>query len=531
MRKLLYCVLGASLLLTSCDEEVGGIARILPEVTLDEFVSVSEVPYDELETLFPTDANVLEEMRRNGGLVARTSVNMTKNYEGYDFLEVNYSDIQSALPSGNMSGSSIWSELSGSQTSYDGNTNIYIFYGEYELSQLSGKTIYCKAAVGMYGDSRLPGFMYDCMADSYGNTRKYSNVLSYTYPDAPQLIGFDVSSGDAIQAWFRVITSQTRVGGRPDCGLCYSMTNQLPALETDASVSASVVNDVGDGTYQAMATLQAPAGLYYVRAFARQENGTVAYSPVQRASCQGLMASVRIDSLRYIADIPYNALARYTLIDDENYLNDLRIRGGALIFESASIEGDVYTWDMGLSVSATGASSLPTEGYDNGYGAEPLWKNEDDANNLWMLYWQPASYFAYDRERNDFHYQAAIGVSGASGNTIWSYSDVLATVWEEEPVIETVYYYGGNPLTVSMDLTTWGHSTQTGVCYSTTNDLPTLEQCDGVAQCPDTSLGYGVNSYYEFTLPAAGTYYVRAYAQSEGGLTYSPVQQVTITGE
>ena len=103
-----------------------------------------------------------------------------------------------------------------------------------------------------------------------------------------------------------------------------------------------------------------------------------------------------------------------------------------------------------------------------------------------------------------------------------------AATAEEAGSSNTVYYYGENPLAVNMTLTTWDYEAQVGVCYSTSNDLPTLEQCDGVAQCPDTSVGYGVSSYYEFTLPA-GTYYVRAYARSEGGLTYAPVQQITIT--
>lgn len=524
MRKLLF-LLSVSLLLVGCND-VDEFGQMLPDsVTLDEVRSVSDLTYEELETLVP-DESQREEMRRNGGLLLKPTVVTSLSNQTYNDMVAYYSASESGLPPFNQG---YWDILTGAQSAYysDDDFICVSWYDDEQRRLLPGQTIYCMVGVGLWGGEQKPGFVDKIQDDGYyGSDEIFSEVRSYAYPDAPLISDFDIYEGDFIQASFRIVMPSAS-NEMPECGLCYSVTNQLPTVDADAVVNAD--ENYSDGmSYNVDAIIQAVAGTYYVRAFVRGENGDVSYSPVRRASCQGLIASVQIDSLRYIADIPYNALASYTQIDDESTLDDLRIRGGALIFESASVEGDVYSWDMGLSVSATGVANLPNYGYENGYGAEPLWKNEDGNNNYWVIYWQPASYFAYATDRNDFHYQAAIGVSGASGNTLWSYSDTLATVWDEEPVIEAVYYSGGNPLAVSMDLTSWGHTTYVGVCYSTTNDLPTLEQCDGVAQCPDTSFGYNVNLSYEFTLPA-GTYYVRAYAQSEGGLTYSPVQQLTIT--
>lgn len=521
MRKLL-CLLSTALLLLACND-VDEFGQMLPDsVTLGEIRQVSELTYDELETLVP-DEYQREEMRRNGGLLVQAQVNTSSSYQTYDYMEVYYSDNQSSLP-GQSGGSGNWTELTGSTGSYDDAGWAYIsWYGDAQM-QLPGKTIYCKASLSLYGGNQMPGFVEHIRDDYYGSSYLYSEVRSYEYPDAPLISEFEVYGGDVIQANFRTAVDEYSVSEMPERGICYSTSNALPTISDGVTY---VPSGYGQSSY-ASVTAQVPGGTYYVRAFVMGENGDVAYSPVQRVSSQGLMASVQIDSLVYVADIPYNTLADYLPTDAAYYQDDLRVRGGALVYLSASVEGDVYGWDMGLSVSATGVGSLPTEGYDNGYGAEAIWKNEDGNNNYWTLYWQPASNFAYDRDRNDFHYQAAMGVYSTSGNMVWSYSDTLATVWNEEPVIESVNYYGENPLAVSMDLTTWGYTTNLGVCYSTTNDLPTLEQNDGVAECPDTNLGYGVNSYYEFTLPA-GTYYVRAYARSEGGLTYAPVQQVTVT--
>ena len=517
MRKL-FCLLSTVLLLFSCND-VDEFGRMLPgSVTLDKVRSISELTYEELDSLV-RDEGLREEMRRNGGLLVQAQVILNSNYQSYDNMQVYYSEQESTLPPF-MNGS--WSELTGIQEYYGLGDFVYVsWYTEQQLL-LPGKTIYCMVGVGLNGGEQMPGFVDEIQNDGYWTSDEvFSNVSSYTYPNAPVITEFYANGGDFIQASFHVPADRRN---RDGWGICYSTSNPLPTLD---DVVTYVPAEYDHGTY-ANVVAQVSGGTYNVRAFAIGTTGEVSYSPVQRVTCQGLMASVQIDSLVYVADIPYNTLADYLPTDAAYYQDDLRVRGGALVYLSASVEGNVYGWDMGLSVSATGVGSLPTEGYDNGYGAEAIWKNEDGNNNYWTLYWQPASNFAYDRDRNDFHYQAAIGVYSTSGYMVWSYSDTVATVWNEEPVIESVHYYGENPLAVSMDLTTWGYTTNLGVCYSTTNDLPTLEQNDGVAECPDTNLGYGVNSYYEFTLPA-GTYYVRAYAQSEGGLTYAPVQQVTVT--
>lgn len=518
MRKL-FCLLSTVLLLFGCND-VDEFGLMLPDsVTLDEVRPISELTYEELDSLVD-DVYLREEMRRNGGLLVQARANASGDRQYYDYLNVFCEDDESMLPSQT---GDYWSSMPGVGISEFGGGKYYVSWGYDALQELPGTTIYCEALASLMGGDQMPGFVDEIRDEAYysANSYVFSDVRSYTYPDAPLITEFNVNGGDFIQASFHVPADRRN---RDGWGICYSTSNPLPTLD---DVVTYVPAEYDHGTY-ANVVAQVSGGTYNVRAFAIGTTGEVSYSPVQRVTCQGLMASVQIDSLVYVADIPYNTLADYLPTDVAYYQDDLRVRGGALVYLSASVEGNVYGWDMGLSVSATGVGSLPTEGYDNGYGAEAIWKNEDGNNNYWTLYWQPASNFAYDRDRNDFHYQAAIGVYSTSGYMVWSYSDTVATVWNEEPVIESVHYYGENPLAVSMDLTTWGYTTNLGVCYSTTNDLPTLEQNDGVAECPDTNLGYGVNSYYEFTLPA-GTYYVRAYARSEGGLTYAPVQQVTVT--
>lgn len=517
MRKLL-CLLSTVLWLLSCND-VDEFGQMLPDsVALDEVKPVSELTYEELETLV-ADEGLREEMRRNGGLLVQATAQASSGYQTYDYMSVHYSDAQSALPS-QSSGASFWTELSGSQEDYEGTGLFYILWGYDQSLRLPGTTIYCEASASLYGGEQMPGFVEHIRNDYYyGNDYVFSDIRSYTYPDAPVIMDFEAYGEDVIVARFSIGIDGYTEADMPERGICYSISNPLPTVNDEVTyVPASY-----DPNTYAEVIAQVPGGDYYVRAFAVGGSGEVSYSPVQRVSCQGQTASTQIDTLVYVAELGYNELADFTQIDDANYLSELRINGGVLIAVTSRVEGSYNYLETGLSVDVM-QNSLPTSGYNMQYGVQEIWKSED---GLKALYWQPASNFnSYNH--NDFYYQAAVGVTGYAGYAVWTYSDVAYRSWGDEPVIENVYYYGENPLAVNMTLTTWDYEAQVGVCYSTSNDLPTLEQCDGVAQCPDTSVGYGVSSYYEFTLPA-GTYYVRAYARSEGGLTYAPVQQITIT--
>lgn len=514
MRKL-FCLLSTVLLLFGCND-VDEFGLMLPDsVTLDEVRPISELTYEELNSLVD-DVYLREEMRRNGGLLVQARANTASSHQGYDYLEVYCSDAESMLPSQT---DDYWNSMLDVGISEFGGGKYYVSWGYDALQELPGTTIYCEASASLYGE-QMPGFV-DEIRNDYSYNYVFSDIRSYTYPDAPVITEFNVNGGLAIMANFNVVVEGNDM---PERGICCSTSNPLPNLNDEVTYVSA---DYDYNTYADVLAMVSD-GTYNVRAFAIGSTGEVSYSPVQRVSCQGLMASVQIDSIVNVADIPYNSLANYLPAGREYYLDDLRTLGGTLIYSSAILESGIdLGWDMGLSVSVTG-TDFPTHGYNETYGINVLRKEQVDANHFEMLHWQQASnYNSYNH--NGFYYQAAVGTSSIPGYSIWSYSDTVSAVWDDEPLIEAVSYAEAahQQQRVSINLTSWDYEAQVGICYSTMNDLPTLEQCDGVAPYSGTVLD-SQHIIYEFTLPA-GTYYVRAYARSEGGLTYAPVQQVTVT--
>ena len=471
MRKLL-CLLSTALLLLACND-VDEFGQMLPDsVTLGEIRPVSELTYDELETLVP-DEYQREEMRRNGGLLVQAQVNTSSSYQTYDYMEVYYSDNQSSLP-GQSGGSGNWTELTGSTGSYDDAGWAYIsWYGDAQM-QLPGKTIYCKASLSLYGGNQMPGFVEHIRDDYYGSSYLYSEVRSYEYPDAPLISEFEVYGGDVIQANFRTAVDEYSVSEMPERGICYSTSNALPTISDGVTY---VPSGYGQSSY-ASVTAQVPGGTYYVRAFVMGENGDVAYSPVQRVSSQGLMFSTKIDSVVYVNNLKYSDLPKYLPMATEDQIQTLRGVGGYLIYASSRIEENGLYPEFGFT-------AFPNKNYvqdTEGYGDIPFCSKNDGSS---------------------FVYNLALG-------TFIDYP--------------TDYFFS-----ISFRVHTFGKVAQSGICYSTTNELPTLEHNDGILEHPNVSEGtFDSNIEFNDILLPAGNYYFRIYSQTEDGVGYSPVMQTTI---
>lgn len=519
MRKLLF-LLSVSLLLVGCND-VDEFGQMLPDsVTLDEVRSVSDLTYEELETLVP-DESQREEMRRNGGLLVQPDVVTSLSQQRYDDMYVYYSSSESGLPPYE-DGYDYMDILSGSEYSYAGIAYIS-WYNDEQRQMLPGRTIYCKASVELWGGEQKPGFVDEIRDDDYyGGDRIYSGVRSYAYPDAPLISDFDIYEGDFIQASFRIVMPSAS-DEMPECGLCYSATNQLPTVDTDAVVNADE-NYSSDGgmSYYPYATIQTVVGTYYVRAFVRGANGEVSYSPVRRASCQGGIASTEILPIINVSEIGYGELLQILSVIGvgEDVQSRIRQRGGTLIVANYVTENG--TISKGLS-TVTSMVDLPQgSGFTDG-GAEPIHEETSSDGSL-VVYWHPAEYYSIGDTATTYFYQSALEVTGTI-NSLWTYSDVQSyTMYKPIVTNFSIDSYDASVMNLSWYIY-WGDENEdwtAGVCYSTATDLPTVD--DNIVNLEDQ----------EFTINwdtplAPGTYYFRFFVRTARGIGYSPVQQVTIT--
>lgn len=517
MRKLL-CLLSAALLLFSCND-VDEFGQLLPDsVTLDTqdgLRAISDLTYEELETLVP-DEGQREEMRRNGGLLVRPTVVTSLDQQRYDNMYVYYSSSEAGLPPYE-DGYGYGDILTGSVDGY--NEMAYIsWYGEEQRQYLPGTTIYCKVGLSLWDGEQMPGFIDEVKDENYYNRTLYSEVHSYRYPDAAVISEFYLYEGDFIQGSFRVTPKISAASELPECGLCYSATNPLPTVDTDAVVEVS--ENYWDGmAYNVSAIIQDTAGTYYVRAFVRGESGEVSYSPVRRASCQGLMVSTQVDSIVNIHNLSYGDLSRYLPMATEEQIETLRGEAGYLIYASSQVETGYEQYrDFGFTV-------FPDEDVVrnwDGYSESPFYYENDGDKFVYHL---AAGAFVED---STWYYRSTVAVST---NMIWIHSGVKSISWESNIPVVVIgsYISDGFTFDISFRTHSWGQIAHSGICYSTTNDSPTLEQNDGIVEYSDVS-ETTFDSHIvmkDIALPA-GIYYVRAYSQTEEGVGYSSVIRTNI---
>lgn len=517
MRKLL-CLLSAALLLFSCND-VDEFGQLLPDsVTLDELKMVSDLTYEELEALVP-NADRREEMRRNGGLLFLPGIVTSSSHQTYEEMIAFYSDDEARIPSGDF-GYSYWDGLTGSTSGYEREDGfVLVSWYDDQLTLLPGATLYCKIGLRLHEYGALPGFadkIQDGASYYHGQTIS-SEVRTYRYPNAPVITDFYLEEGDVIQGSFRVTPKISAVSELPVCGLCYSATNSLPTVEADEVVEVSESYWDGMTSYRVDAIIPT-GGTYYVRAFARGENGEVSYSPVRRASCQGLWVNTDIVSISDVSEMGYNELSDLLQLTNEGVWNRLRTEGGLLINVSSDFGGAVSSTSWGLS-AVTDESYLPQEpGYIYGR-VDPIWGTEDGRI---MIYWHPAESFS--GTDSVYYYKSVFEVYGNT-NSLWACSDVQSYTMRK-PIVTyfSINSYDASVMNLSWYIY-WGSESEdwrAGVCYSTATDLPTVD--DNIVELEDQ----------EFTINwdtplAPGVYYFRFFVQTAKGIGYSPVQRVEIT--
>lgn len=507
MRKL-FCLLSTVLLLFGCND-VDEFGLMLPDsVTLDEVRPISELTYEELDSLVD-EVYLREEMRRNGGLLVQAQANVS----GYDYLEVFCVNEESMLPSQT---GDYWGSMPGFGIGEFENGKYYATWGYDALLDLPGMTIYCEAMASLRGGDQMPGFVDEIRDEAYYSSNSYvfSNMRSYTYPDAPVITEFYANGGDVIQASFYVPADRRDMDG---WGICYSTSNPLPTVDDGVTY---VPTEYDNGNY-ANVVAQVPGGTYNVRAFAIGTSGEVAYSPVQRVTCQGLMFSTKIDSVVYVNNMKYSDLPKYLPMATENQIQTLRGMGGYLIYASSRIEENGLYPEFGFTAFPNKNYVQDTEGYSD----IPFCSKDDGSSFVYNL---PLGTFI---DYPTWYYRSVAGVfSETTSNMFWAYSEIDSISWENIPIIGVgTYSFSGYSFSISFRVHTFGKVAQSGVCYSTTNELPTLEHNDGILEYPNASEGT-FDSYIEFNdiLLPAGNYYFRIYSQTEDGIGYSSVMQTTI---
>ena len=363
----------------------------------------------------------------------------------------------------------------------------------------------------------MPGFVEHIRDDYYGSSYLYSEVRSYEYPDAPLISEFEVYGGDVIQANFRTAVDEYSVSEMPERGICYSTSNALPTISDGVTY---VPSGYGQSSY-ASVTVQVPGGTYYVRAFVMGENGDVAYSPVQRVSSQGLMFSTKIDSVVYVNNLKYSDLPKYLPMATEDQIQTLRGVGGYLIYASSRIEENGLYPEFGFT-------AFPNKNYvqdTEGYGDIPFCSKNDGSSFVYNL--ALGTFIDYPT----WYYCSVAGVfSETTSNMVWAYSEIDSISWDNIPIVGVgTYTISDYFFSISFRVHTFGKVAQSGICYSTTNELPTLEHNDGILEHPNVSEGtFDSNIEFNDILLPAGNYYFRIYSQTEDGVGYSPVMQTTI---
>ena len=259
-------------------------------------------------------------------------------------------------------------------------------------------------------------------------------------------------------------------------GICYSQTNSEPTILDTKMASGS-----GNGTYSVTITKLTPSTLYYVRAYATNSNGT-AYGEAIIVTTKDGVATVSTANISNITAL--TATGGVTVTD----------AGGATL-QSCGI-----CWSTNPNPTTADSKTI----------AAGKVLNTAYSCNITSL------------TPNKTYYVRSYAVTDIST----SYGQQVSfTTKDGLPIISTVtttatstqISSGGN---ISND---GGYSiTSRGVCFSTTNSEPTIDDAY-------TTNGSGIGSFSSVItgVSVSTTYYVRAYATNSIGTAYGNTEVVT----
>lgn len=274
MKRLTVFLCGL-LMLASC-EDIEDVRMLPKEFSIDDVTDISELTYDEVENLvingnYVDPASRKDEMRRDGGLIIKGKVTAGAG-ESYNYAYLWFSTEESTLP-GNTPNS--WNAESLECLTDNGNDLLFFHSNQRMANSENVSTYYYELGLNSWY-KEYPGFVDDCLSDDSYSQMALSSVKKYTRPEVPYLFDCIIGGRDDIFAYFQVKSKHQVSEG----GICYSMTNQLPAMSDN--VAYCLFDDSGDryNLRLSVAALPREDGTYYVRAFATSKEGT-AYSPVQ----------------------------------------------------------------------------------------------------------------------------------------------------------------------------------------------------------------------------------------------------------
>ncbi len=261
-----------------------------------------------------------------------------------------------------------------------------------------------------------------------------------------------------------------------DRGVCYSSTNSEPTI-TDAFVAGGK----GNGEFSVSITGLSASTTYYLRAYATNENGT-AYGEVVTVVTKDGNASVELSEITNITAL--TASAAVTVTD-----------AGSATLQSCGV-----CWSTNPN---------PT-----------IWNSKTVAGGKVLN-------TSYECEILDLQPNTTYYVRGyATTNVTTAYSEQKSFSTNSGlPTITT-----SSTTATSTSITSGGEITDDGgyniiargVCYSTNNSTPTIEDSY-------TTAGIGIGAYSTIitNVSVSTTYYIRAYATNSIGTAYGDVKIVT----
>ena len=259
-------------------------------------------------------------------------------------------------------------------------------------------------------------------------------------------------------------------------GICYSPTNSEPTV-----LDAFVASGKGNGSFNTSLQKLTPATKYYLRAYATNENGT-AYGEVVTVVTKDGNASVELSEITNITAL--TASAAVTVTD-----------AGSATLQSCGV-----CWSTNPN---------PT-----------IWNSKTVAGGKVLN-------TSYECEILDLQPNTTYYVRGyATTNVTTAYSEQKSFSTNSGlPTITT-----SSTTATSTSITSGGEITDDGgyniiargVCYSTNNSTPTIEDSY-------TTAGIGIGAYSTIitNVSVSTTYYIRAYATNSIGTAYGDVKIVT----
>lgn len=512
--KRLSIFLCGILLLASC-EEIEEAHTLPQDFSIGEIRDISELTYDELERLGANayDSYRAEEMRRRGGLVVAGAVNAGSS-DHYDNVSLLYASRESDLPA---TGSGYYGDgvsvmWDNELISNDSSRPMFFISNEALRSTASGNSgsLYFKLRLSAW-DATYPGYLDNCLQGDYYSIYAYSSAKAYERTEKPYITDCTVDAGSGI-----IVANFYMYSNYPvtRCGLCYSRTNQLPDLSDEVAVADSSEYAGSTDTHLSVYGNPREGGSYYVRAFAASEKGT-AYSPVWQVETEGGYVDAAVDTIMDLSALGYSELeSLFSEIDNSYYAEDMRRDGGLVL--RASVDAYNYSFSNLRLWYAESVDGLP-QGREDFWDGSFLDERSVDEK-------RPIFYHNYTSlpENGEFYYELQLRVDGR-----WSSYDTFP--WTGKYTVSTaprIYDCELAYYSASFSIQSATTVTSRGVCYSATNELPTVND-QTVTQVEQDNQNKNYIYFTEGTVEP-GTYYMRAFAVSANGTGYSPVQRVTI---